>query len=199
MLTQTEQKTYQFIKKFIEQHQHAPTTAEIAAGIGIQSRGVVHRYLKSLVQYGYINLLPNRHRNIVLNSLETLKDYSIPLLGYIAAGRPIEAIAQTEDVNFKEIFSGPEQFALQVKGDSMIEEGIMDGDLVICRRSETANNGEIVVALVDAQEATLKRIRFNSERNLITLIPANPSYRPVDYPADRIQIQGIYMGLIRKA
>jgi len=198
MLTQTEQKTYQFIKKFIAQHQHAPTTAEIAAGIGIQSRGVVHRYLKALVQSGYIRLLPNRHRNIVLNSLERAKD-SIPLLGYIAAGRPIEAIQQTEDVNFKEIFTGPEQFALQVKGDSMIEEGIHDGDLVICRRSESARNGEIVVALIDAQEATLKRVQFNAEKNLITLIPANPNYQPVSYPSERLQIQGIYIGLIRKA
>ena len=198
MLTQTEQKTYQFIKKFMGKHQHAPTAAEIAAGIGIQSRGVVHRYLKSLVQSGYIQLLPNRHRNIVLNSMGRDSE-SIPLLGYIAAGRPIEAIEHAESLNLKEIFSTPEQFALQVKGDSMIEEGIMDGDLVICRRSETAQNGEIVVALIDTQEATLKRIRFNNEKNLVTLIPANPRYQPISYTPDRVQVQGIYMGLVRKA
>ncbi len=198
MLTQTEHKTYQFIKQFMEKYEHAPTSAEIAAGIGIQSRGVVHRYLKSLAHAGYIKLLPNRHRNIILNSLQQLQD-SIPLLGYIAAGRPIEAIPQTESISFKELFASPEQFALQVKGDSMINEGIVDGDLVICRPSETARNGEIVVALIDTQEATLKRFHFDNKNNLVNLIPANSHYQAQNYAPDRVQIQGIYMGLIRKA
>jgi len=195
-LTQSQLKTYHFIQRFMEKHQHAPTAAEIAEGIGIQSRGVVHRYLKALVKSGHIRLLPNRHRNIVLNKGSST---SIPLKGYIAAGRPIEAIAQEEHIDFKDIFAGPERFALQVKGESMIEEGIMDGDLVICYRSDTARNGQIVVALIDKQETTLKRIRFNPEKNLITLIPANPHFQPISYEPERIEVQGIYVGLVRKA
>lgn len=198
MLTQSQLKTYQFIKEFMKHHQYAPTAAEIAQGIGIQSRGVVHRYLKALAESGHIRLLPNRHRNIVLNS-PTQTHNAIPLMGYIAAGRPIEAVAQEEHIDFKDIFAGPERFALQIKGDSMIEEGIMDGDLVICHRSETAHNGQIVVALIDNQEATLKRIRFNPEEKRIILIPANPRYQPTSYPAERVQIQGIYIGLVRRA
>ncbi len=198
MLTMSQVKTYEFIKKFIKQHQHSPTAAEIAEGIGIQSRGVVHRYLKALVASNYIRLTPHRHRNIELNTALDRKESQIPLIGCIAAGHPIEAIGIEENIDIQSFFAGSQQFALRVKGNSMMDEGIMDGDLVICESSQTAHNGQIVVALIDNAEATLKRIRFNTEKNTISLIPANAEFQTVDYPAERIQIQGIYRGLIRK-
>ncbi len=197
MLTQSQLKTYQYIKKFMERHQHAPTAAEIAQGIGIQSRGVVHRYLKALEEAGYIELLPHRHRNIVLSPAQP-SQHSLPLIGYIAAGHPIEAITQSEAIDFSALFSGAKRFALKVKGDSMIEEGILDGDLVICEHSESAENGQIVVALIDGQETTLKRIHFKPTHNTITLIPENSQYQAQEYSSERIQIQGIYIGLIRQ-
>lgn len=197
MLTKAQLKTYRFIKHYIEKHQLSPTTQEIAEGIGIQSRGVVYRYIKALVDAGKVVLTPNRHRNIALAEETTNSDFSLPLLGAIAAGHPIEAIAGNEHVNVTDIFAGPHRYALKVKGDSMIEEGIYDGDLVICQHVSTANSGQIVVALIDDQEATLKRIRFNPDRRSITLIPANPNYQPMQYPAERIKIQGIYIGLLR--
>jgi repressor LexA len=196
MLTLSQIKTYQFIKNFIKQYHHSPTAAEIAKGIGIQSRGVVHRYLKALAAAGRIELLPNRHRNILLCDNE--HPNAIPLVGCIAAGKPIEAISQDESVDMLNLFTGPNRFGLKVKGDSMVDEGIMDGDIVICQQSETAKSGQIVVALIDNQQATLKRIRFEPSNNAIELIPANSNYQSATYPAERVQIQGIYVGLIRK-
>jgi repressor LexA len=193
MLTLSEQKTFKYIKSFIEQHVHAPTTSEIARGIGITSRGVVHRYLKALEQKGYIKLTPNRHRNVVL--VEN-GPQSIPLVGSIAAGNPIEAVEQNEPIDLLSIFLGRNRFALKVKGDSMIEDGIFDADIIICEQSQTADNGQIVVALIDQQEATLKRF-FRHDEKTISLLPANTTHKPQIYSADRVLIQGIYIGLLR--
>ena len=194
MLTLSQQKTLKFVQTFFAKHHYAPTAAEIAEGIGIKSRGVVHRYLKALVNQGYIRLLPKRHRNIqlILNDTST----SIPLVGSIAAGRPIEAIEQHEAVDVASVFLGANRYALRVKGDSMIDEGIFDGDIVVCERRESAEEGQIVVALVDQEEATLKRL-YHGRDNTITLKPANPSHQPMTYPAERVAVQGIYIGLLR--
>ena len=176
------------------EHDYAPTAAEIAQGIGIRSRGVVHRYLKCLVEAGLIRLLPKRHRNIELLMAST--DYSLPLVGVIAAGQPIEAIEQQETIDVASIFLGECRYALKVKGDSMVDEGIFDGDIVVCERAQSADSGQIVVALIDQEEATLKRL-FHNEDESITLVPANPSHHPMIYPSDRVEVQGIYVGLLR--
>jgi repressor LexA len=192
MLTVSQQKVYDFIQKFIKEHQHSPTMAEIAKGIGITSRGVVHRYVAALAQEGLINIIPGHRRNIQLLSPSNC----LPLKGRIAAGSPIEAIPDNETLDIVNIFLGKNRYALKVKGDSMIEEGIFDGDIVVCEHCEDAADGKIVVALVDNQEATLKRIKYNSDHT-ITLIPANQKLKPMTYPEDRIAIQGIYIGLLR--
>ncbi len=194
MLTLSQRKTYEFVKAFVQKRDYAPTVAEIAKGIGIQSRGVVHRYLKALVDKGYIRLQPNRHRNIQL--LEHDPAVSIPLVGSIAAGQPIEAIEQQETVDVAHVFLGPKRYALRVKGDSMVEEGIFDGDIVICERRDHAKDGDIVVALIDHERATLKRL-YHKTNDTVSLVPANPAHRPMIYPADRVEIQGIYIGLVR--
>ncbi len=196
MLTLSQQKTYDYIKQYIAERGYSPTTAEIASGIGISSRGVVYRYLKSLVEANKISLTPNRHRNIELISDESVSDYEIPLKGTIAAGEPIDAIEQQDTLSLKQYFNGDSNYALVVRGDSMIEEGIVENDIVICRRSSTADNGDIVVALIDNQEATLKRWH-RVEGGNIKLIPANKNLTAKTYPEERITVQGIFIGLLR--
>jgi repressor LexA len=198
MLTLSQRKTYEFIQQFFADHEYAPTAAEIAEGIGIKSRGVVHRYLKALEAAGYIHLEPKRHRNIRLLNIEASNDGDggLPLVGAIAAGRPIEAITQHETVDVANVFLGPNRYALRVKGDSMVEEGIFDGDIVVCEQAVTANNGNIVVALIDGNEATLKRFHRNPDET-VTLFPANQQLQPMTYGADRVQVQGRFVGLLR--
>lgn len=201
MLTLAHKRTCEFIRKFLNENGFSPTASEIAAGIGIKSRGVVHRYLKVLEDAGYLKLIPKRHRNIQLleeQSYEQPDSYSVlPLLGAIAAGRPIEAITTEDSVNVSQVFTGKNRYALRVKGDSMVDDGIFDGDLVICERSETAVNGQIVVALIDQHEATLKRFEYSSKEKRVILHPANVALKPMVYEPERVSIQGVYLGLLR--
>lgn len=199
MLTDQQRRTYQFIGEYHDRHGYAPKLGEIAEGIGIRSKGVVHRYIKAIAEEGLIALHPGKHRGIrlVKNHPRTReKDLSLPLAGKIAAGRPIEAIPDQEAINLAEFFIGPDCFVLRVQGDSMIEAGILDGDMVIVEKRDYAENGDIVVALIDNDEATLKRLKKNRGGS-ITLIPANQSMQPISYPARRIQIQGIVVGQMR--
>lgn len=195
MLTDTERKTFQFINQFIKTHGYAPKFPEIAKGIGIKSTGVVHRYIKALIDKGLIDYTPHRHRGIRL--LEEANTTSIPLLGKIAAGKPIEAIPDQQAIDLVGIFSGKNLYALKVQGDSMIDEGILDGDTVICSPSDSANDGDIVVALIDQQEVTLKKVKLNKNNHTVTLVPANTTLTPITYSAERITIQGVFKGLVR--
>jgi repressor LexA len=194
-LTGKQHQTFQFICHYISQHGYSPTEDEIALGIGITSRGVVHRYLTALAKEGLIEMLKGKRRNIVLvESAQERRD--LPILGKIAAGLPIEAIVEPQFVELDRLFVGPNRFVLEVKGDSMIEDNICDGDYIICERRNVADNGAIVVALVDKQEATLKRLKRNTN-NTITLLPSNPNYQPMTYGEERVEIQGVYLGLLR--
>lgn len=198
MLTQQQSKTLEFIKGFISDKGYAPTTGEIAEGLNIVSRGVVYRYLTALENFKYIELVPNRRRNIRLVIPGESARFEIPLHGKIAAGQAIEAVSMMDTLDVAGAFSGPKNYALLVKGDSMIEEGIHDGDYVICEQSNAAKNGDIVVALIDGEFATLKRIRYYpQEPRRVTLIPANATLQPVDYDVTRVYIQGIFRGLLR--
>lgn len=197
MLTPKQQQTLTFIEEYIAHHGFAPSMAEIADGIGIKSRGVVHRYVKALSQAGFLKTLPGRRRNIELRH-KRLLNRKLPLVGRIAAGKPIEAIIQSDTVDLVETFLNSKCFALKVNGSSMIEDGIFDGDIVVCEKSQVAHNGQIVVALIDNEAATLKRIHYNPDRT-VTLIPANARLAPMVYDATRILIQGIFVGLLRLA
>ena len=130
-----------------------------------------------------------------LTGENTRKLTILPLVGRIAAGRPIEAISDQKEINFSDLLLGPDRYVLEVKGDSMIEAGIFDGDLVIIRHAETANDGDIVVALIDGEEATLKRLRKHGSR--VELIPANRHLASMVYPTERVQIQGVIAGQVR--
>ncbi len=197
MLTDAERRTYHFIKHFFKLHAKSPTLPEIAEGIGITSRGVVHRYIQSLLAEGLINVTPRRHRGIeLINDIPSHKRIALPLEGLISAGQPIEAIANNEVFDFSEILDKPDLFILKVQGNSMINDGILNNDLVICQHCDVAENGKIVVALIDNCEVTLKRFQRNIDDS-ITLIPANSSLSPMVYHSSRVQIQGVFIGLIR--
>lgn len=197
MLTLGQRRTYDFIKKFLAEHDYAPTAAEIAAGTGIKSRGVVHRYLKALEAAGKIHLTPKRHRNIsLIDEATTVFGSPLPLIGAIAAGSPIQAIEDADPIDLSKIFLGENRYALTVKGDSMINEGIFDGDIVVCEQADQAQSGQIVVAIIDNEEATLKRLEKTTDGRVI-LHPANEQLQPMVFDAHRISIQGIYVGLLR--
>ena len=199
MLTPSEKKTLRFIQKYCIEKGYSPTLTEIAKGIGIKSKGVVHRYIKTLESLNLISISSHRKRGIVLN-LEAYENQSvapiIPLLGRIAAGQPIEAIEGREEINLADFIMNPDRFALQVSGDSMIEAGILDGDTVIIKHQNTAENGDIIVALIDGLEATLKRLKKLPD-GMILLMPENKFMEPKVYPAQRVQIQGVVVGQLR--
>jgi repressor LexA len=195
MTTPTQYKIYQFVTQFMQERGFAPSLNEIALGIGISPRSLslVSRYLRVLEQDGLLSMGKTGYRKIQLKSPQGL---NLPLVGKIAAGTPIEAVARNETIDFAELFGKEDLYALEVKGDSMIEEGILEGDKVICRRQDTAKENDIVVALIDNENATLKRIHFKPAGK-ITLTPANANLQPQIYPADRVQVQGIFVGLLR--
>ena len=198
MLTERQQATYQFIHDYHLRCGCAPKLTEIADGIGIRSKGVVHRYLKAIAEEGLIELLPGRHRGIrIAGYPENLATGStLPLVGKIAAGQPIEAIPDHNTFDLSAFFLGPNRFVLKVQGDSMIDAGILDGDMVVVEQSDNARNGDIVVALIDKDEATLKYLQQNKD-GTVTLLPANQIMQPMNYSADRVQIQGVVVGQMR--
>ena len=148
-LTDKQQLTLDFIQRYIAIHTVAPKLQEIAEGIGISSRGVAHRYVQALIDSGFITMDNGKHRGIRLRKPNTYRaDSILPLLGKIAAGKPIEAIPGEDQIDLRDFF-GHNNFAVRVQGDSMIEAGIMDGDTVIIEFRETANDGDIVVALIE--------------------------------------------------
>jgi repressor LexA len=161
----------------------------------IRSKGTVHRYVESLVDKGHLRRSGRGWRGIRLTGEQDRRLTILPLQGRIAAGRPIEAIPDQQEVNFTELLLGPDRYVLEVSGDSMIEAGILDGDMVVIRHTDSADDGDIVVALIDGEEATLKRLRRHGDR--IELIPANSALASMIYPADRVTIQGIVVGQLR--
>jgi repressor LexA len=198
MLTDRSRQVYSFLQAYVARHGYAPKLREIAAHLGITSRGVVHRHLRALEQEGLIRIEPDRARGVRLRSARgrLARPLVLPLAGRIAAGRPIEAIPGEEEIDLSEFFVNGNRFVLRVQGDSMIEDGILDGDMVIVEKRETAEDGEIVVALIDGMEATLKRLQKNRDGS-VTLRPANGRLAPMRYPAARVRIQGVVVGQFR--
>ncbi len=193
MLTSQEQKTLQYIRNYLAQHGYAPKFKEIGIAIGVTSHGTIHRYVQSLEDKGYIDRVKNNSRGMSLIDLPLVSPPTIPLAGKIAAGLPIEAIEDQQELNLAEMFMGPELFALRVTGDSMVEAGILDEDYVIIKKQPVANDGDIVVAMIDKVEATLKRFKRRGE-DKIALIPENMDMEPMIYPAERVSIHGVLVG-----
>ncbi len=194
-LTPRQREIYQFIREKIQGRGYGPTVREIGTQFQIKSPNGVMCHLKALQKKGLIHREPNMSRAIQLMqepdpSLAT----GIPLLGRIAAGQPIEAVEQTETLDFDEWEATEDKFALQVTGESMIEEHIADGDFVIIHRQNQARDGQIVAVRDDEGEATLKR--FFREKNRVRLEPANKTMRPIF--REKVDILGVLVGVVRK-
>lgn len=198
MLTPREEETYSFISDYLFHEGRSPLISEIAEYLGIQSKGTVHRYLESLIDAGLIERIPGRTRGLRLaeKPAEESAPTILPVLGTIAAGRLIEAIPDESEIDLMTMFTGPNRFALKVHGDSMIDAGILPEDWVVIQQSDVANNGDIVVALVDGFDATLKRLRTD-DKGTITLIPENANYDPMTFDSHRVMIQGVVVGQLR--
>ena len=201
-LTDRQRQTYEFIKSYIQEVGYGPKLVEIATALGIRSRGTVHRYLTALVNEGLVEVLANKSRGIQLSRhsensrLPGALPPILPMAGTIAAGKPIEAIPDIDHIDLSEFFVSDNRFVLRVQGDSMVEAGILDGDMVVVEQCQIARDGLIVVALIDHQEATLKRIKNNQDGS-ISLIPENTKMKPIRYPAGRVSIQGRVVGQFR--
>jgi len=198
-VTARQRQIFQFINRFIEVHKQPPTIAEIGHHFKMSSSASVHNIISALEREGLITKIPNVSRGIEIVKQETTTDeYEIPLLGRVAAGQPIEAILSHETIAVPRDMSGRgRMYALRVRGDSMIEENIQDDDIIIVSAQQTAENGQVVVALLDGNYATVKK--FYREAEFIRLEPANPQFKPIFIKTpERIQIQGIVRGLIRK-
>ena len=216
MLTAKQRELLIFIKQRLGETGISPSFDEMREALALKSKSGVHRLISALEERGFIRRLPNRARalevlkmpevNAPAASVTQLKParpapandtIDLPLHGRIAAGTPIEALQGTETFSVPAALLGPgEHYALEVSGNSMVEEGILDGDFALIRKADTAREGEIVVALVNEEEATLKT--FRREGNMIRLDPANRRYEPQRYRPDQVQIQGRLAGLIRR-
>ncbi|HEY0431294.1 MAG TPA: transcriptional repressor LexA [Pyrinomonadaceae bacterium] len=200
-VTARQRQVYEFICRNLEVHNQPPTIAEIGKQFQMTSSASVHSILSALEREGLIKRIPNVSRGIELVRTTPQQDaadnFEIPLLGMVAAGQPIEAILAHETVSApKHMMGRGRMFALRVRGDSMIEENIQDNDIIIVSSQETAENGQMVVALIDGNYATVKK--FYREPDFIRLEPANPQFKPIFIKTpERIQIQGVVRGLIR--
>ncbi|MBN1867505.1 transcriptional repressor LexA [Candidatus Sumerlaeota bacterium] len=202
-LTKRQHEILSYIENFIAEQGYSPSLEELGRGLGLSSLATVHVHLRNLAEKNLIRRAPNRSRAIELvprdrHGGRAARTVELPLLGRVAAGSPIEAIRTPESVELPEEFvRGKETFVLRVQGDSMIDEQIRDGDLVIVERRETAQNGDTVVALVDDREATIKKFYRESKRR-VRLQPANRTMKPLVLPAEACSIQGVVIGLLRK-
>lgn len=193
-LTERQREVYEFIRERIRSRGYGPTVREIGLNFDISSPNGVMCHLKALEKKGLINREPNMSRAIMLATESVDGSRGLPLAGRIAAGVLHEAVEQNEIIDFSELFNSDDLFVLKVSGDSMIEDQIADGDFVVIRKQETATKGQIVVALTDDNEATLKR--WYPEGNRIRLQPANSSMKPIYVKNARVL--GTVVGVVRK-
>lgn len=202
-VTAKQKRIFEFIRRYIDSNQEAPTIAEIGRQFEMKSSASVHAVLTTLEREGLIKRIPNVSRGIQIVEQKEGEgggegDNEIPLLGTVAAGQPIEAILSHDTVSVpKDLQGRGRTFALRVRGESMIDENIQDGDIIIVSSQKTAENGQMVVALIDGNYATVKK--FYREPEFIRLEPANPQFKSIFIKTpERIQIQGVVRGLIRR-
>lgn len=197
-LTKRQREILDYLNGFIQQHGYAPSLEEVGKRFGLSSLATVHKHLTNLQQKGFIKRAWNRSRSVeVMPTRVVGRSVELPLLGYVAAGSPIEAIVGNETIDVPESLAGTrDTYVLRVRGDSMIDEQIRDGDFVIVEDRRTAENGETVVALLGGNEVTLKKLY--RENGQIRLQPANPTIQPIIVPASDVQVRGVVIGVMRK-
>ncbi len=205
-LTPRQKELLDFIAGFVDQNGYCPSYDEIAQGLSLASLATVHKHVSALAAKGYLNRTENHSRSLEVGSRyydETRGSRNdrprleIPLEGRIAAGLPVESYAEREVVNFGDFTNAEGTYALQVRGESMIEDHICDGDYVLIERTEAVRNGDVVVALVRGSESTLKRFYRESDGS-VRLQPANRTMEPLRVPAADIAVQGRLLAVLRK-
>jgi len=205
-LTRRQKQVYDFLAGFVEEHGYSPSFEEIGEGLGLSSLATVHKHVSNLEEKGLLKRDYNRSRSIDLVKPRgrmrqalgqaTNAGLTLPLMGRIAAGRPVEALENPESISLADFTRSKDVYVLQVTGESMQDEHIVNGDYVLVEKTNIARDGEIVVALVSGSDATLKRIY--TEGNKIRLQPSNTAMQPIIVPAAEVQIQGRVIGVLRK-
>ncbi len=197
-LTKRQREILDYLNEFIQQHGYAPSLEEVGRRFGLSSLATVHKHLTNLQEKGFIKRAWNRSRSVELVQTKAGgRAVELPLLGFVAAGAPIEAVATAESIAVPEDLVGKKDtYVLRVRGESMIDEQIRDGDFVIVEDRKTAENGEMVIALLGGSDVTLKK--FYRENGQIRLQPANPNMQALIVPADQLQVQGVVVGVMRK-
>lgn len=198
-LTRRQQSILDYLRERCQSEAPAPTLDELCRALGLRSRGSMHKHVQALVAAGLVEPLSGKQRGVRLSAAHGDERLTLPLLGRIAAGRPIEALEDPQQLEVPARLRGRGQcYVLQVRGDSMIDEGILDGDWVVIEPRDDARDGEIVVALIDGEEATLKRIE--QTQGACILHPANAAgagFNPMRYAPERVQIRGVVTGQMR--
>jgi repressor LexA len=204
-ITKRQRQVYDFIHDFVQNNGYSPSFEEIGDGLGLSSLATVHKHVTNLEKKGLLRRDYNRSRSIDVLPVRGLfkrqtqkapSEIALPLMGRIAAGQPIEAVENPETISLGDITRSKDVFVLQVKGESMKDEHIVDGDYVLVEKTESAHDGEIVVALVEGTDATLKRLY--REGTNIRLQPSNVAMKPIVVPAKSVQVQGRVIGVLRK-
>lgn len=199
-LTRRQKEILDYLDAYIQEHGYAPSFEEIARSFGYSSLATVHEHLSNLERKGYIRKAYNESRSIqVIAGTRRGGAVELPLLGAVAAGEPIEAIVDREALSVPEdmVRAGSASYVLRVRGDSMIDEHIRDGDYIVVSVRPTANDGEMVVALIGGESVTVKKL-YREPGNRIRLQPANPAMEPIIADADDVVIQGVVVGVIRR-
>jgi repressor LexA len=197
-LTKRQREILDYLNEFIQNHGYAPSLEEIGRRFNLSSLATVHKHLSNLQEKGFIRRAWNRSRSVELVPTRVGgRAVELPLLGYVAAGHPIEAVPGNETISVPDALIGKrDSYVLRVKGDSMIDEQIRDGDFVIVEDRKSADNGEMVIALVDGMDVTLKK--YFQESGRIRLQPANPTMQPIMLNPDQVQVQGVVVGVMRR-
>jgi repressor LexA len=203
-ITRRQRELYDFISRFVAEKQYSPSFEEIKEGMGLSSLATVHKHVTNLEKKGLLTRDYNRSRSIDLlppkgklkQSMAVNTAVVLPLVGRIAAGQPIEAVEHNETISLADFVRSKDVFVLEVRGESMQDEAILNGDFVLVEKTKTAHNGDIVVALIDSSDATLKR--FFREGDNIRLQPSNAAMKPIIVPAASVEIQGRVIGVLRK-
>jgi repressor LexA len=205
-LTKRQRQIYDFIAEFVESNGYSPSFEEIGAALGLSSLATVHKHINNLERKKFLRRDYNRSRSIDVLPLPegipsrarpmAVSGLELPLVGRIAAGKPIEQVETPETISLTDFTRAKDVFVLQVMGESMQDEHIMNGDYVLVEKTESAREGEIVVALVNGSETTLKRLYYDGAQ--IRLQPSNAAMQPIYFPADAVQVQGRVVAVLRK-
>ena len=203
-LTKRQKDFLEFLAAFLQKKGYSPSYEEIAEGMDLASLATVHKHIQALESKQYLKRGFNQSRSLEVSPKyyqeqrqHNPQSLEIPLLGRIAAGVPVESLAGNDTLSFADFTGDPNTYALQVRGESMIDDHICDGDFVLVERATQARDGEIVVALVDATETTLKRFYLESD-GFVRLQPANSAMQPIRVPQASLQIQGKVLAVLRK-